>query len=415
MQFDLSTAIYARVPLSAFGRREIDPEPAPPSKPRGRPRVLSFQQRLEIAIRWRETHDSLARRGRSTRHPKLTPILKQIGRETKKNTVEFRINKTDARREINPVAQGRINVLSRRADALGRYSQTPILPPDVSLPEVDRKVAKKTGLTERMVRKVRSDKRIAALVGLPIWVPRPWQVDVEQRAKFKRQALALITPERFEKGDLADGKGGLVGLGRLGLDISHAALDVIPGPGPRHRVGCEEFRIGGRPKQTRLSRMEREEQQARILTHFGEVQRANRQHQELFEADKQEHLEFWARAIAAWPRRPDWRVPVWGDYDWPDVPVEGLWFDLKPNAGALLYLGYHIKCRTFAHALPMGWTTNSTPEEQEVLGPHSTWPWMNTPLWTPLCQNYVEDRIIMAIDFCGRVAVKKARKGPIML
>jgi hypothetical protein len=179
MQFDLSTAIYARVPLSAFGRREIDPEPAPPSKPRGRRRVLSFQQRLEIAIRWR---DGLARRGRSTRHPKLTPILKQIGRERAKNALPWRIEE-----------------LSRKADRVGRFHSVPILPPDVKLPEVDRLVAKETGLTERMVRKVRSDKRITNLVGLPVWVLRDWEANAARSAWAMQQARRLLTPERLAK------------------------------------------------------------------------------------------------------------------------------------------------------------------------------------------------------------------------
>jgi hypothetical protein len=182
MQFDLSTAIYARVPLSAFGRREIDPEPAPPSKPRGRRRVLSFQQRLEIAIRWREIHDGLARRGRSTRHPKLTPILKQIGRERAKNALPWRIEE-----------------LSRKADRVGRFHSVPILPPDVKLPEVDRLVAKETGLTERMVRKVRSDKRITNLVGLPVWVLRDWEANAARSAWAMQQARRLLTPERLAK------------------------------------------------------------------------------------------------------------------------------------------------------------------------------------------------------------------------
>src|SRR5262249_29949162 len=129
-----------------------------PSRPGGRPRTLTFQQRLELAVLWRETHDALAVR-RHARDPRLAPILKRIGHMRAKSA-----------------AQWRIAELSRKADRIGRHSRVEILPPKESLPEIDRRVAEKTGLTERMVRKVRGDARIKTLVGLPIWEPRPWEV-----------------------------------------------------------------------------------------------------------------------------------------------------------------------------------------------------------------------------------------------
>jgi len=46
---DLRAPIYARVPLSAFGRRE--PEPAPSVRPPG-----SFQHRLTVMLRCEEVY-----------------------------------------------------------------------------------------------------------------------------------------------------------------------------------------------------------------------------------------------------------------------------------------------------------------------------------------------------------------------
>jgi len=93
----------------------------------------------------------------------------------------------------------RIAEQSRKADWIGRYYRVEILPPKESLPEIDRRVAEKTGLTERMVRKVRGDARIKTLVGLPIWVPRAWEIAAARDAWVMRQARRLLTPERLAK------------------------------------------------------------------------------------------------------------------------------------------------------------------------------------------------------------------------
>jgi hypothetical protein len=54
----------------------------------------------------------------------------------------------------------RMLALSRKVDQIGRYHSTPILPPDEPQPDIDRMVAKEfaeIGVTERMVRTIRSD------------------------------------------------------------------------------------------------------------------------------------------------------------------------------------------------------------------------------------------------------------------
>src|SRR5262249_5188571 len=88
-------------------------------------------------------------------------------------------------------------------------------------------------------------------------------------------------------------------------------------------------------------------------------------------AQKWRHL--WPSAVAGWAGNSHPRPPV---------------FAPKRNAGRLLYLGYRTRCATFDHALP----------DSVVLGPHSTWPWMAVPLWTPDAVNHVENLTIRLID-----------------
>jgi hypothetical protein len=78
------------------------------------------------------------------------------------------------RREINPVAQGRINVLSRRRVGA-------ILRPEKREPDIDKIVAKKLGVKPRKVRAIRSDPRFEPFIGPEPWVPRDWVAQEEKR------------------------------------------------------------------------------------------------------------------------------------------------------------------------------------------------------------------------------------------
>jgi hypothetical protein len=183
LEHGFDSAIYEQLPLElrlmALGLK-------PPS-PRGRPRALSFRQRLAVAVRWGEVRAQLARRGRSTRRPELAPILKQIGRQRAKNALPWRIAE-----------------LSRKADQVGRYHSTPVLPPDEPKPAIDRMVAQEFGITERMVRKLRSDPKLQPFIGPEPWVPRVWEVAEAKRASLRRQAAHLLTPERLAKAEIGD-------------------------------------------------------------------------------------------------------------------------------------------------------------------------------------------------------------------
>jgi hypothetical protein len=324
--------------MSSILAYEFDTDPGPI----GRRPTLAFQQRVKVGVLWRETYDGLARRGRSTEDPRLAPILKRIAKMRAKNAAPWRIAE-----------------LSRKADQIGRHSSVPILPPKEKRPEIDRLVAEKTGLTARMVRTIRADPRIIALVGLPVWVPREWQREGKQQFEFRRRVLALVTPERFAKGDIALVNGQLVARGI-------AEPGVIPGSGPCHRVGCEEFRIGLHQPSNELWDIPR----AKFIP-------------------ARRWLHQWPGAVAGWARTsPTW-TPELGLRGDPRLPAKAP----KRAAGALLSLGYRTRCPTFAHALP----------DTIVAGPHSTWPWMKVarPLWTPEAINRNENRLIAALDLMG--------------
>jgi hypothetical protein len=181
--FDYST-LPGGPRLQALGLCEPDTDLR---NPVGRPRALSFRERLEIGFRWRKKERELAPRGRSTEHPNLQPLLRQIRR-------------LHANGEVVKAA-----ALSVRADAIGRFHFTPKLPPEESNPDIDRLVARESTkllgrkITERMVRSIRTDRRIAALVGPPAWEKREWEARAERDFAARQAAKRLMTPQRYAK------------------------------------------------------------------------------------------------------------------------------------------------------------------------------------------------------------------------
>jgi hypothetical protein len=86
-------------------------------------------------------------------------------------------------------------------DKVGRVTRVPIRPPDERLPEIDKQVAELFGITERMVRKCRTDPKLQQFMPHPVWLERDWvkqgRLDFEARQVAKR----LMTPERYAKGE----------------------------------------------------------------------------------------------------------------------------------------------------------------------------------------------------------------------
>jgi hypothetical protein len=171
---------YGRLPTE-LRMMALGLDPIPKNKG-GRPPTLSFMAWIRIAARRDEIVRRLVRRGQSTRPREIAPILKQIGRLRAKNAPPWRIEE-----------------LSRKGDRIGRYHSIPILRPDEPEPEIDRMTAKEFGVTERMVRTIRSDRRIIELLGPPIWEPRAWEVEERRRYVARKRAEVLMTPERYAK------------------------------------------------------------------------------------------------------------------------------------------------------------------------------------------------------------------------
>jgi hypothetical protein len=189
----------------------------------GRPRTLSFRQRLEIAICVRETCDRLSVLRPSARTLQLGPILKEIGRLRSEGALSWEIK-----------------ARSLQLDAIGRFHRAEILKPNEHTPDIERIVAERCRVSPRMVRTIRSDKHLMDLVGLPTWTPREWERPAveaaQERARRAAEAvrlLALLTPERLAKGDVVVLASGTI------MALGHSE-EISDDTRTRHRAGCEE-------------------------------------------------------------------------------------------------------------------------------------------------------------------------------
>ena len=351
-------------------------------------------------------------------------------------------------------------------DKIGRVTRVAIKPPDTALPVIDKQLAQLFGISERMVRKCRTDPKLRPFMPHPVWIERDWvkagRLDSEARELAKR----LMTPERFAKREPLTLINGTVRIldavelrpiseserqalrtlrasaARVGVPFKTGAeAEIIPGPGPRHRVGCEEFDIGlqsrgvlapvpgirsrslrhARSAQTVLSYSDVDPRRAeRKLTAWRDQQRKAWHEVSLEFADDLPKL----RIVTAEPWRHVWKKEPdrgWGgEYEvvacyWARpssmriVPlVDGRPPVIAPGAarGLVLerlvgqYLGEIEICRLFAHALP----------DTIVLRPHQTWPWMATRrvLWAvapPDGELY---------DFLRHYRLEQWRTGPLL-
>jgi len=349
-----------------------------PRRPPGRPRMLTFHQEAYVALRWSETLNERKRRGRSTQHFELRPTLRRLRSLRAKNALDWRIG-----------------LLSRKLDGFGRYSSTEILAPDDLLPDIDKAVADELGLTERHVRRIRSDPRMQPFMWTT-WHVRDFERKGFEQVELRRLAGKLLTPERFAKGDLCYHNGSLVASGV-------PSIEVIAGPAPRHRVGCENFGIW----RHRDAELGKDLPQVKFIP-------------------ARKWIHFWPSVVAGWAgNSPTWGSPAirflplssklgispkplmepprcisdavrGGD---PRPPV------IAPKSHELVkvpaYFGY-IRWPTFYHVLP----------DTVVLYPHSTWPYMRIrkPLWTPGALNAQESRLIAAIDTRGIVETPLRRE-----
>jgi hypothetical protein len=165
-----------------------------PANPRraGRPRALPMLERINVAIAWGTYMNAHAR----LEAPRERGQVKKLQQ------------KLEAGR-MNGVAPFLLNRMSARLDRLGRASRTLLLPPAITLPEADRAIAKQFGISERMVRKIRSDRRMQPFMPHPVWQVRDWERRGAESHAARARAKQLMTPERYAKNErvalLSDG------------------------------------------------------------------------------------------------------------------------------------------------------------------------------------------------------------------
>jgi hypothetical protein len=168
----------------------------------GRARALSMLQRIEVAIAWGEHLNAAARR--------VAP---------RERTQVRRLQQKIAAAHMNGVAPFLLERMSARLDRLGRMTSEIILSPRIALPKADKAIAKQFGITERMVRKVRSDPRMQPFMPQPIWKVPDWQGRGAELHAARSAAKRLMTPERYAKNER-------VALVSAGLVVEQAASEV---------------------------------------------------------------------------------------------------------------------------------------------------------------------------------------------
>ena len=155
----------------------------PLPKLRGRPRALTFRQRLEVVITFGEILNDHAREIRDRQHERRVAKLQAKWR----------------RLSAENAPPHKLAEVSRLIDIAGRFIRIPIAPPEANYPAIDKAVAKKFGITERMVRRCRMDPRLRPFMPHPVWEERDHER--KGRLEFAARQLAerLMTPARLAK------------------------------------------------------------------------------------------------------------------------------------------------------------------------------------------------------------------------
>src|SRR5215471_15933138 len=148
--------------------------PIAQGRKRGRPRELTFRERVTVAQAWGETLN---------RHAIHVHDRKR----------DRRMAKLQARFGALCAAKAHPHEIAKvvaAIDKIGRVTRVAIKPPDTALPVIDKQLAKLFGITERMVRKCRTDPRLRPFMPHPVWIERDWvkaaRLDSEARELAKR-------------------------------------------------------------------------------------------------------------------------------------------------------------------------------------------------------------------------------------
>jgi hypothetical protein len=163
----------------------------PAGRRRGRPRALTFLERVGVAQAWSEALNGHAVHVHDRKRDRAMARLQKKFRDL-------------CAAKASPY---RIAEVTAAIDKIGRVTRVAIKPPDTVLPEIDKQVAKLFGITERMVQKCRTDPRLRQFMQHPVWLERDWEksarliFEARQVAATKKDAYGdpLMTPERLAK------------------------------------------------------------------------------------------------------------------------------------------------------------------------------------------------------------------------
>jgi hypothetical protein len=326
------------------------------------------------------------------------------------------------------VAPHLIARMSAELDRLGRHSRAIVLPPE-SLAEADRAVAAKFGVSERTVRRVRTNN---PFLGHLRWKVEDWERRGKELHTARSCAQQLMTKERFAKLEdvVLDDAGNLVVRPSVGIEIVQA-------PGLRHRVGCEDDTYRAIAVRSATERAAKRPQapagcqyvwkDGRGWGLFSMVARVILKVPEPKKADPlgpllawQDRRDAWRRGElpeSYWGKAVDPRDMAWNEQCWPpaDPPV----FRVCQKCPAFTFADRHPSGRCFVQPpLTIAWAIPKPPsgyadrpttiwcetfahvlEDTIAFRPHRTWPWMDNAPGAPLVQNYVEERLIIALDY----------------
>jgi hypothetical protein len=255
-------------------------------------------------------------------------------------------------------------------DKVGRVTRVPIKPPDERLPEIDKQVAELFGITERMVRKCRTDPKLQRFMPHPVWLERDWVKSARLDFEARQVAKRLMTPERLAKQEPLTLVNGAVRVGPV-------VGEIIQRPGPRHRVGCEEGYYRRSQPRGELApvagiRSRKRGDFAQTVLSYSDVdhRRAERALRAWNETRREPPLPVLeAEFIPAEPWRHVWKKnpdPGWGAGNRPPIIAPIVARRMVLEGFVAQFLGNITQCALFAHTL----------RDTIVLGPHQTWPWM---------------------------------------
>jgi hypothetical protein len=95
-------------------------------------------------------------------------------------------------------AFARLFHVRKALDQLGRFTRKPIMPPEVLHPIIDRRIARKWGVTDRKVRRCRSNWE-RKLMPYPVWQEREFVVRGRLDHAARQRAKELMTEARYDK------------------------------------------------------------------------------------------------------------------------------------------------------------------------------------------------------------------------